>query len=269
VVEWPLGTPSGLDRIGELNFCLSPLRPKPARTTKGKVMTDSSGHPDLDQAVPNLSDDHKLIALKSFQSELKEWNTGNCPSESGFMVEQVPNGHPLHAAVVTLQQIHDLGQIHDGELPKPALIHWREFLRHVRRDENKESEAEAKKLLKWVKKQLKASTKNPVNPKRSTVGGEARAKLIAALTKHHNYADGSCLNSEPIGVRKLAELAEVSASSASEFLKKEFAGYQKYCQRCRDTRRLSFDLKVLNGEFSPHQLYGSSPEDQGLQDDQS
>src|SRR5262249_18814112 len=36
-------------------------------------------------------------------------------------------------------------------------------------------------------------------PKRSTERGEGRAKLIAALTKHHQYADGGCLNLEPIG----------------------------------------------------------------------
>ena len=30
-------------------------------------------------------------------------------------------------------------------------------------------------------------------PKRSTKRGEGQAKLIAALTKHHQYADGECL----------------------------------------------------------------------------
>jgi hypothetical protein len=39
--------------------------------------------------------------------------------------------------------------------------------------------------------------------KRSTEPGEARRKLIAALTAHHRYADGSCLNSAPVGNNQL------------------------------------------------------------------
>jgi hypothetical protein len=45
------------------------------------------------------------------------------------------------------------------------------------------------------------------------VRGEAEAKLIAALTKHHQYADGSCLNLEPVGNNELARIAEVSEST--------------------------------------------------------
>ncbi len=40
--------------------------------------------------------------------------------------------------------------------------------------------------------------------KRSTVKGEAQEKLVAALTKHHKYQDGSCLNIEAIGSNELA-----------------------------------------------------------------
>src|SRR5262249_53576244 len=47
-------------------------------------------------------------------------------------------------------------------------------------------------------------------PKRSTEWGAARAKIIAALTKHHQYADGGCLNLEPIGNNELARKAGVS-----------------------------------------------------------
>ena len=61
-------------------------------------------------------------------------------------------------------------------------------------------------------------------PKRSTVKGEARVKLIAALTLHHRYADGSCMNCEPIGVNQLARNAEVSPSSASVFVSKKIPG---------------------------------------------
>jgi len=48
-------------------------------------------------------------------------------------------------------------------------------------------------------------------PKRSTVKGEGRTKLIATLTKDHHYADGGCLKQDPIGNNELARLAKVSA----------------------------------------------------------
>ncbi len=99
----------------------------------------------------------------------------------------------------------------------------------------------------------------PKKTKRSTEPGEARIKLIAALTKYHKYADGSCLNQEPIGNNTLAELAQVSTSTASEFFKKEFGGWSQYRTMCRDVTRLTGALKLLNNEFTPDILYGHSP----------
>ena len=84
-------------------------------------------------------------------------------------------------------------------------------------------------------------------------------KLIAALTKRHRYADGSCLNPEPIGNNALANLAGVSVSTASRFFESEFKGHSKYMLLCRDTGRLAMTLKLLNGEFAPHDLYGRRP----------
>jgi len=49
---------------------------------------------------------------------------------------------------------------------------------------------------------LVAATKPP--PKKGVEKGGAKAKLIAALTQYHQYADGSCLNTEPIGNNELA-----------------------------------------------------------------
>jgi hypothetical protein len=40
--------------------------------------------------------------------------------------------------------------------------------------------------------------------KKSTVRGEGDIKIVSALTKHHQYADGGCLNLTPIGHRKIA-----------------------------------------------------------------
>jgi hypothetical protein len=49
--------------------------------------------------------------------------------------------------------------------------------------------------------------------------GGARAKIIAALTAHHQYAARGALNHEPIGNNKLAEIAEVDKGSVSAFFK--------------------------------------------------
>ncbi|MGD9722626.1 MAG: hypothetical protein AB7O59_14945 [Pirellulales bacterium] len=111
-----------------------------------------------------------------------------------------------------------------------------------------------------------------VKSKRSTEKGEGRAKLIAALTKHHRYADGGCLNLDPIGNNELARLAEVSESTASAFFNNEFnqgesGGYATYRIICCDPSRLADSLKVLNGEFSPHHLYGRTPPGERERDD--
>ena len=107
----------------------------------------------------------------------------------------------------------------------------------------------------------KRSEARPTEPtrKRSTERGEGRAKLIAALTKHHQYADGGCLNLEPIGNNELAKAAGVSALTASAFFNNEFEGHTKYRAVCRDAGGLADSLKALNGEFSPHELYGRRP----------
>jgi hypothetical protein len=102
----------------------------------------------------------------------------------------------------------------------------------------------------------------PVRPKRSTEKGEARAKLIAALTKHHQYANGSCLNLESIGNNELARQARVAKRSASSFFKKEFHGHIKYRKLCSDQRLLVAALKSLNNEFRPHNFYDARKPDE-------
>lgn len=100
------------------------------------------------------------------------------------------------------------------------------------------------------------------NPKRSTSPGGATKKLISALTKHHKFANGGCLNLEPIGNNELARLADVDKSTASEFFTAKFQGHDKYKWLCRnDAAGLVAALKLLNGEFAPHLLYGSKPDE--------
>jgi len=84
-----------------------------------------------------------LESLLSVQRELERWNSDNSPSETGYLVEDVPTGHPLHAAVARLQRHYG------GALPKPALRHWRKFLKLARND-GEDAEDEAEQLLEWV-----------------------------------------------------------------------------------------------------------------------
>jgi hypothetical protein len=107
-----------------------------------------------------------------------------------------------------------------------------------------------------------AAPPRPTKAKRSTERGEGRAKLIAALTKHHKYAESGCLNLEPVGNNELARSAEVSKRTASAFFDKEFGGHLKYRSLCQDPVRLAAALKALNGEFRPRDFYDiRSPDD--------
>lgn len=94
----------------------------------------------------------------------------------------------------------------------------------------------------------------PKADKKSTERGEGRVKLIAALTAHHRYADGSALHQEPVGNNALARAAGVDKATASDFFKKDFGGYGNYRVMCKDATRLVCALKLLNGEFRPREL---------------
>ena len=121
----------------------------------------------------------------------------------------------------------------------------------------------------------KSHRRRPTAKRVSTEKGEAQAKIVAALTLHHSYQSGSCLHLEPVGVRELAQKAGVAPGSVTNFFNKQFGGpeesdgHSKYKVVCRDPSRLAESLKVLNGEFSPHLLYGRKPpgeDDRGDED---
>jgi len=97
--------------------------------------------------------------------------------------------------------------------------------------------------------------------KRSTESGEAREKLIAALTLHHKYENGSCLNWEPVGCNQLAELAKVSGSTASEFFAKKFKGWGEYKRFCQNEVKILGSLAQLNGEMTPAVLFNRLPDE--------
>lgn len=98
--------------------------------------------------------------------------------------------------------------------------------------------------------------------KPSTHSGEGQAKCIAALTKHHRYADGGSLTPEPIGNNELARLAHVGTGTAKRFFDKWFGGHATYCGICRrSTSKLVDTIKAMNGEFVPSSEpnYGAAP----------
>jgi hypothetical protein len=107
--------------------------------------------------------------------------------------------------------------------------------------------------------------------KASTRNGDGRAKLIAALTTHHKYADNSCLNPAPISNNELARLAGVARSTASAFIRKKFpenghAEYQALCRR--DPGGLLFWLRELNDDLPIKELlYSRLPHGEGGLDD--
>lgn len=105
------------------------------------------------------------------------------------------------------------------------------------------------------------SAKVKKNTKPSHAKGDARTKLTSALLAHHQYADGGCMNWEPIGNNELARAAgNVSRSSAKAFFDKYFKGHDLYKALCRrDSQRVLNVLKALNGDFAVDELFGDAP----------
>jgi hypothetical protein len=111
----------------------------------------------------------------------------------------------------------------------------------------------------------------PTKPKRSTQPGEAREKIVGALTKWHKYESGSCLNSEPVGVRQLSRLAAVAPATVSDFFDENFErGLPEYRSICNsDVRKLADSIEALRGETTPAKLltYGRRPPGEGRDDE--
>lgn len=102
--------------------------------------------------------------------------------------------------------------------------------------------------------------KRVVQAKRSTQKGDARTKIISALTTWHKYDGQSCLKTDPVGNNELARMAKVAESTASKFFSTEFGGRDKYLRACRNTTALIASLKTLNGEFQPRHMLGGLSE---------
>jgi len=99
----------------------------------------------------------------------------------------------------------------------------------------------------WLAEHLQAASpargaQTAKKAKRSTVRGEAQAKLISALTKHHQYTNGGCMEWRPVGARELHRLADVSPATASTFFKTNFEGMT--------STKLLASTKTVNGRSS-------------------
>lgn len=80
--------------------------------------------------------------------------------------------------------------------------------------------------------------------------------MISALSEYHQYENGQCgLTEPPIGLRKLAEQAEVSRARTTDFFNDNFNGGQKgghkaYKRQCADGV-IAKALELLNEEVTP------------------
>ena len=103
-----------------------------------------------------------------------------------------------------------------------------------------------------------AATSRAKKQKRSTAKGEAREKIISALSKHHGYdKGGGCLCTEPIGVNELARRSKVASSSVSDFFKKQFGGHAQYRITChKGASNIAANIKLMRGEYTPRHARG-------------
>ncbi|MBX7166519.1 MAG: hypothetical protein K1X74_09250, partial [Pirellulales bacterium] len=185
---------------------------------------DESGGARFDERIPLDSiPDSIVAAMRSCAAELKAWSdAANEYIATGKVSERLPG-------LLVAEVRNEIEYTHEMISSNPAPLDESTTL---------------------------AFTHQPASKrlKRSTERGEARRKQIAALTKHHQYADGGCLNTDPIGVNELAKLADVAPSTASVFFNTEFAGHVKYRAKCTDASTLADALKALRGEFRPAEL---------------
>jgi hypothetical protein len=120
----------------------------------------------------------------------------------------------------------------------------------------------------------KANEQRPARMRCSTSGGDARIKIIAALTKHHQFESGgsgnpSCGNLMPIGVRELGRNYEVGRDAVSQFFKTECGSHEEYQATClRAPASIACWLKLLRHEYSPHPLFSRTPPGEGRDPDE-
>lgn len=101
-----------------------------------------------------------------------------------------------------------------------------------------------------------------VKSKKGTVPNEAREKIIAALTLHHDFDGDSCMNMDFATGADLAREAGVHRGTVTRFFKTEFdGGYEAYRGICTrgNTGRLIAALQKLRDEELSRLGFGDEP----------
>lgn len=115
--------------------------------------------------------------------------------------------------------------------------------------------------IQWLKVPGDESPERPSKPakkspkssrrKRAKTMTDNEALLAGALTAHHQYSDGECKNSDPIGSNALTRLVGLPQRNGTTFFQKFFRSHQDYIRLCKCEKRLTAGIKSLNGEFRP------------------
>ncbi len=96
------------------------------------------------------------------------------------------------------------------------------------------------------KGKLKKSSKTSKKPKFHA--------FVKALSTHHQYEEGSCLNFEPATFGQLAKIGGFAPSTAKEHIDKQFGGIEGYKRACAVKSELIASLRLLNNEVTPRLL---------------
>lgn len=176
-----------------------------------------------------------------------------CAAEAGTMALIKPERRPSHD---------------EEEHERLTGFHF-EILKNGIRDQERSYRLLIEEALGIVTVEAGQSGDEPKNGKRSTSPGEARVKIVSGLIEHHNFEKGGCGNLVPIGVRPLARKIEVSESTVSGFFKVQFTSHARYKSICRNEQGLLVaSLKMLNGEYPAHILFGGVPPSEQEREDE-
>jgi hypothetical protein len=114
-----------------------------------------------------------------------------------------------------------------------------QFVRETRTEEQKATQSQPKP----------ARSRGPGRPRLNQQPSDSETLLIAALTRHHQYNNGSCLNPAPVGNNELARMAKVVQSTCSLFFKQTFGNHKAYKVMCHKLDPLIAKLRYLNREL--------------------
>ena len=98
----------------------------------------------------------QIEALYEFAKKVARYNLGHCASETGFVVEEILKGHPIHVAAQNVEQYYP-----SNELPGEMQRCWRKLLRKSRR-QDEDAEDCVKPLLEEIKAEIAELTGDSV-----------------------------------------------------------------------------------------------------------